>query len=229
MLSTRFFKDDSTKASDRISGTCGQVDKEKSDRIYRMLSQYFDSVPNKPQVISVGSGYGYHELQLKEKVGLPVSCYDKENEGCLLDCQEAIFPEDNKKVIPINCHNVILFSAYPEGYLGELLKLYKERGGMKLCVVAEGSLLDRNVRTHLYYEPDYRLNSASTCLLFSELHALKEQGITQFLIGGCVPGVQVLPTYIEFYGDWDHKRLDALLQSQQEGAMASGFSASFSR
>jgi hypothetical protein len=192
-----------------------------------MLTDYFESQQDKPSVISVGSGNGYHEQQLREQVGLDVTCYDKEGEGCLPVCQFANFPEDNARVIPADCRHVILFSAYPEGYLGELVKLYKQKGGTKLCVVVEDSIYSM---AHLSYEPDYGLHCGgdlnSTCLLTAELATLKEIGATSLPLGGAISRQQRAVTNIEFYGDWNHQRLRELSvagQSEDSVASASGY------
>lgn len=187
-----------------------------------MLTCYFESQSDKPSVISVGSGSGYHEQQLKEQVGLDVTCYDKENEGCCIACQFAHFPEDNARIIPSDCRHIILFSAYPEGYLGELVKLYKQKGGTKLCVVVEDSIYSM---AHLNYEPDYGLHCGgdlnSTCLLTAELATLKAIGATSLPLGGAIPEQQRAVTNIVFYGDWDHQRLSELLACQQGDSLAS--------
>lgn len=209
-----------------ILGPCGFINPEKSEKIYTMLKAYFQALEDKPSVISVGSGYGYHEFHLKEKVGLDVVCYDQENKGCLLRCYCANFPEDNASIIPENCSNKILFSAYPEGYLGQLLKLYKEKGGTKLCVVVEGTLYSK---AHLNYEPDYRSHCAvdlrASCLLTLELVDLEKMGVTSFSIGERVSGQQRAVSNMVFYGDWEHEKLQEFLPCQQLNfvAGASGY------
>lgn len=202
----------------RIAYTGGFIDPKKAEKIYTMLGHYFSSSSEpKPSVISVGTGLGYHEQQLKELAGLEVVCYDKNTSGYAPFCLFAEFPQDNARVIPADCRHMILFSAYPQGYLGELLKRYKENGGTKLCVVTEGDIHETDM--HFNYEPDYHVyddDARPSCLLESELSALEAMGATHLVIGGEIP-FQLCSTNIVFYGDWNHRKLSELLACQPEG------------
>ena len=155
----------------------------------------------KPTVISVGSGEGYHEKFMEEF--LDVKCYDKDISGCQASNKtSAHFPEDNEKILSTDCKDIILFSAYPQGYLGGLLEIYRKRGGNKLCVVVAGSIKDW---IHTGYEPDQGTK------LFSNIdNLIKEGGYVARPIGGCIPELQSSPTLIVFYGNWDVALLQQL-------------------
>lgn len=132
---------------------CGTIPTSVAENLYGVaLKKYFEEEygeASRPSVIGVGSGAGVSENYLKNKTGLAVTCYD--NDPLSSHVLQATFPIDNAKILPEDCSNTILFSAYPQGYLGELLKLYIERGGNKLCVIVEYELL---CHMHAGFEPD---------------------------------------------------------------------------
>lgn len=187
--------------------TCGGIDDEKAKEAYKMLEGYFKLYEDKPTIISVGSGSGYHEIKL-QNMGLTVFCYDKlykngeKNLNTCTNIQYAEFPNDNDKVIPKDCSNVILFSAYPQGFLEALLSLYKKNGGNKLCVIVSDNI---GSDMHAELEPDYNRFSETPCLLLQELESLESSGITEFELNqsdGRFP-----PTKMAFYGNWRHESL----------------------
>jgi len=57
---------------------------------------------------------------------------DENSEHCEDSCFFAKFPKDNSSVIPENCKDIILFSAYPHGYLDSLVERYRKNGGNRL-------------------------------------------------------------------------------------------------
>ncbi|RDH40809.1 MAG: hypothetical protein CFE62_001365 [Candidatus Aquirickettsiella gammari] len=105
---------------------------------------------------------------------------------------------DKNTGIPENCSNIILYSAMPEGYLGELLSLYRKNGGKRLCVVVDGMLCSSHYKK---LEPD------SGTLLETELKILGENhSVTEVNIG-----IANLSIFMIFYGEWDHPKLKEFL------------------
>ena len=56
--------------------------------------------------------------------------------------------------MPNDCSNCVLFSAYPQGYLTNILAQFNKRNGTRLITVTEESLLSN---THAVYEKNIEL------------------------------------------------------------------------
>ncbi len=199
-----------------VRNLCGNIAKDKLIRIYTVLKDYFETSGSGYglEVCSVGSGNGDHEYLLQEGVGLKVVCYDKKppQVDYGLTYREVIFPKDNYRIFPEDCQNVILFAAYPEGYLGKLLELYREKGGRKICLVVEGYY---GTDLHAGCEPD------EGDVLREQMHAVHDEypKFTSLIIGSREGSVS--DACMVFYGDWDHKKLQSLWENNlQKDAVA---------
>src|SRR5437868_3605815 len=104
---------------------CGRISKpDLAIKVYNALGRVL--VDKGLSIVSVGTGEGWQESQLIN-AGFPVKCYDQDggeirHQKGVTPIQVANFPADNHWVLPEDCSNVILFSAYPQGFLGALLE-----------------------------------------------------------------------------------------------------------
>jgi hypothetical protein len=195
---------------------CGNIPQVFANKLYTQdLKSYFDHEfinKQRPAVIAIGSGSGAHETYFRDSLNLNVTAYD--NNPQMAWIQRANLPEDNEKILPSDCSHVILFSAYPQGYLGAILDTYKSRGGKMLCVVVEGNLM---TSMHAGFEPearaaqdegDYEENYETNTLLGRSIDGMLH---TDFVIGGAISGLVNAPTNLCFYGmGWQHEALQRI-------------------
>lgn len=136
---------------------CGSFWPNKTYALFNSLidlladETYGEAIPHK--IIAVGSGMGLLE-RFFEISGFSVTCYDKSpRKNGHIKVKEAEFPRDIKKILPEDCSNIVLFSGYPEGYLGPITDEFTRRGGEYIIITAFGSLsYDHSM--HFGYESD---------------------------------------------------------------------------
>ncbi len=91
--------------------TCGNIPQICANKLYTQdLKSYFDSEfinKQRPTVVAIGSGNGSHEVYFRDSMNLHLAAYDNNPKQAWI--QRANLPEDNEKVLPVDCSNVILF------------------------------------------------------------------------------------------------------------------------
>lgn len=78
-------------------------------------------------MISVGAWHAFTEACFKLMKGVNIKYYDREPLNKFSPVEQAEFPKDIEKCLPDNCNGCLLFSGYPEGYLGAVLKEFIRR------------------------------------------------------------------------------------------------------
>ncbi|MDP0589168.1 MAG: hypothetical protein QS748_08225 [Candidatus Endonucleobacter bathymodioli] len=104
-------------------------------------------------IIGIGSGNACIEKAFSYMLKANVKCYDNvvDHSNNFMFVEQAEFPKDIGKCLPYDCSKHILFSGYPQGYLGPILSEYIKRGGEMLCTTVENRLFDD---MHSGYEDD---------------------------------------------------------------------------
>lgn len=126
-----------------IYNTCGGINKALADPIHNAIAQCLLS--HASSVISLGCGEAWHEQQLSlqlEKSDCHVYCYDINDisNPHVLFRKKDLKTDPIETILPEDCSTIIVFAAYPQGCIGEVLHEYICRGGKNLIVVVEAAL-----------------------------------------------------------------------------------------
>ena len=139
-----------------IVKACGFISLCRAYQFFKLIHDNILVFPRR--VVSVGSGNAFWERGF-EILGLDVIASDKEiRSTSFIRVLQAEMPGEINKVLPEDCSDCMLFSAYPEGYLGAVVEVFSQRGGSVLMCHVEGvasiNISHLNSDMHAGYEPD---------------------------------------------------------------------------
>lgn len=136
--------------------SCGFISLSRAYHFFKLIHDNISVLPKR--VVSVGSGLAFWERGF-QILGLEVIASDKEvRSTSFMPVLQAELPGEIDKVLPEDCSDCMLFSGYPQGYLGDVVEAFRQRGGSVLMChvqgVASKSISHLNSDMHAGYEPD---------------------------------------------------------------------------
>lgn len=135
---------------------CGFISLSRAYHFFKLIHNNISVLPKR--VVAVGSGNAFWERGF-QILGLDVIASDKEvRSTSFMPVLQAELPGEIDKVLPEDCSDCMLFSAYPEGYLGDVVEAFRLRGGSVLVCHVEGvackNFSHLNSDMHAGYEPE---------------------------------------------------------------------------
>ena len=152
--------------------THGSIEAKKFKILMEAFNECRENLPD--NIISVGPGFALIESAFEMIPGKKVHCFDKEPmKLSVMNITQASIPEDMDTILPKDCSKTMLMLNYPEGYIGETLKEFANRGGKAVFMTLDDSIK----RQHFDFEAD----KGKTAI--AEIHKLlQEKKSTDFVV-----------------------------------------------
>ena len=127
-----------------FSYACGYINNGLAKELVpKILKSICSNCISPLNFISIGTGSGIWEKMIKPFVN-SISCYDispQTVKGLDVQTKDVRVSAHINEILPNDCSNCVLFSAYPEGYLTKILAEFGKRNGTRLITVSSESLL----------------------------------------------------------------------------------------